>query len=385
MIEVDGGRSVAIHPPNAAPTGFGQHASRVVADNLDELLGEQLLPLRARSGDEDEPHLLAVDASGQPVVVEIVGRLDRPAIMRALTYAGRAAQMSTQDLARAYRGGEERFSAHLEAFRETVPATALLSTSVRPGSRLLLVCAEIADDVEDALEFLLQPGWQVQLLQVGVVRSPDGQRIVDVLPLTRRAPARRAMEPTLRLVRSHQHGSGVPSAASADTVTWTASHPVAPSYGSYGSDSYGSWDSPGGAAWTSSHAVVTPSDGTSAVDPHRHPASVIPRPAPVVVPPPFARQAERVAAPVPEPDGRLLEAAREIGGRTPLVWFSAQRGEWFTVTLREDGLLELPDGSLHGDPDTAAAAACGSSDLLDGWRLWRFGYDGPTLAEAFGL
>lgn len=392
MFQVERERSVAIHPHEPAPTTFGG-ASSVVADNLDDLLGEQLLPLRARNGDEDEPHLLAVDAAGQPVVVEIVGRLDRTAIVRALTYAGRAARMSTTDLAAAYRGGPERFAAHLQAFRETVPATALLSTSVRAGSRLLIVCAEIAEDAVDGLEFLLQPGWQVQLLQVGVVRSPDGQRIVDVAPLTRREPARRAMEPTpLRLVRPSTPPSGTSLRA---TGSGGAEHGQHGQYGSF--------------------------HGAPAVDERAAMRAEMPeRPSPVVVAPSFARPMslapdagaeslvdalprwarepepapepayEPPAAPhvmaVPEPDPSLAGAASEMGEPTLLLWPRPHRGLVHTATLRTDGLIELADGSLYADPDEAAVVASDSTEWVDGWRSWRFATpDGPTLAEAFGF
>lgn len=177
----------------------------MLADHLDTLLGEHLLPLRIRQGDADEPYLLAVDASGQPVVVEVVALLDEVAVMRALRHAGRAAGMSTQDLAAAYSGGAHNFARHLAAFRETVPATALLSTSVRGGSRLLLVCSELDEGMDDVVDFLLQPGAQIEVLRVGVIAGADGARLIDVSPLTRTSPARRAMEPTpLRLVRSDE-------------------------------------------------------------------------------------------------------------------------------------------------------------------------------------
>lgn len=93
-----------------------EHPSQM-ADQLDTLLGEHLMPLRLREGSADEPYLLAVDASGQPVVVEVVGLLDAEAVIGALRHAGRASQMSTRDLADAYRGGADRFASHLAAFR----------------------------------------------------------------------------------------------------------------------------------------------------------------------------------------------------------------------------------------------------------------------------
>lgn len=144
--------------PTQAP-GRQAPPQAMVADQLDALLGEHLMPLRARTPGRDEPYLLAVDASGQPVVVEVVAVLDEDAVMTALRHAGRAARMSTRDLAEAYSGGPERFASHLAAFRLTVPTTALLSTFVRGGARLLLVCSHVSPGAADVLEFLLQPRW----------------------------------------------------------------------------------------------------------------------------------------------------------------------------------------------------------------------------------
>ena len=152
------------------------------ADQLDTLLGEHLMPLRIRANGADEPYLLAVDASGQPVVVEVVGLLDADAVLRALRHAGRASQMSTKDLADAYSGGADRFASHLAAYRLTVPASSLLSTFVRGGARLLLVCTHMDPGVRDIVDFLLQPGWQVDVLQVRA-QVVDGQRVMDVSPI----------------------------------------------------------------------------------------------------------------------------------------------------------------------------------------------------------
>jgi hypothetical protein len=46
-------------------------------------------------------------------------------------------------------------------------------------------------------------------------------------------------------------------------------------------------------------------------------------------------------------------------------------------------MIELPDGTVVQDPDVAAAAVSGVEGA-DGWRAWRLGDGGPTLAEATG-
>ena len=418
MSQVDAGRSVPVQPLQPAPTQIRSEASRVVAEHLDALLSEHLLPVRTRDGDEDEPYLLAVDAAGQPVVVEVVPVLDQEALLRALRHTGRAARLSTEDLARAYRSGPARFTADLADFRRTVPATSLLSTSVHGGARLLLVCATVAAGMRDVVEFLLQPGWQVEVLQVGVTVGLDGDRLVDVSQLTRTAPARTALEPTL--VQRER--------------------PAPPQPRPVGSSQEGGW-----VRYTTPPAgVPAAAPGAARLDPPReHDVPVEPpRRIPTVVPPPFAVRRglspamprpgapappqpaplqpapPRTAVPAPaapessdahrprpdanswrpafglpyaftgvvptaaQPEPRLVRVAAGLGGPSVLVWNRQRRRERYEALLHPDGVIELPDGSRHTDPDTAAVVVSSAATPVDGWSVWRVdNAHGPTLAD----
>ena len=433
MFQTDEARSVAVHPADPAGTHSGA-GSNVVADHLDTLLGEHLLPLRIRQGNEDEPYLLAVDATGQPVVVEVVALLDEVAVLRALRYAGRAGRLSTPDLANAYRGGAERFAAHLAAFRATVPATSLLSTTVRGGSRLLLVCSAIDEGMDDVVEFLLQPAWQVEVLQVGVSSGADGARIVDVSPLTRTPPPRRAMEPTsLRLVRS----SDVPGAAPTPphgmpgrltpprgtpaplfSVTHTvplpppsvAARPVTAAAPVRTPALHREWSEQhlGGAEATHLMPAIVPppfavrfgmppsqdlphaAAGDQQVPPDDRPA---PRSAdahevvwslePVDRRPPDLPYAFTGDAPRDQaPDPLLIALAGKLGEPTVLVWHRQRGGECYEALLHTDGFIELPDGSRYTHPDAAAEATCRSEVPINGWQVWHLDAPtGPTLAD----
>jgi hypothetical protein len=68
-----------------------------------------------------------------------------------------------------------------------------------------------------------------------------------------------------------------------------------------------------------------------------------------------------------------------------LVWLRLRRGQRLVAWLREDGLITIPSGATFDDPSDAAAAAASTEAEIDGWRSWRFGDDGPTLAEAVEL
>lgn len=365
-----------------------------VADQLDTLLGEHLMPLRLRSAPgADEPYLLAVDASGQPVVVEVVGVLDADTVVHALRHAGRAARMSTRDLAQAYRGGADRFASHLAAFRLTVPTTSLLSTFVRGGARLLLVCSHVPPGMDDVIEFLLQPGWHVDVLKVRV-QDVDGQRVVDVSPIATAPPPHRTTEPWIAR----------PGGQSRATEQTDRSGLYGPGNGvseTYAPDRYVSEDH------YADRYVPPPSAAPN--PPVRTPdfavamTSVAPGPFPdprPVAPPrngmdvpwrerpepwrtgsrPVDRPSPRQFAPRPDP--RLAVVADELGAPIALVWGRERSGEVHEALLRADGTLELTDGSRYADPDAAARAVSGSHWPVDGWRAWRIGsLRGPSLAD----
>ena len=102
-----------------------------------------------------------------------------------------------------------------------------------------------------------------------------------------------------------------------------------------------------------------------------------------------ARPVEMAGPPEPEPgtepDVLLAEVARELAEAIELVWIRERRGERLTATLRSDGLIQLPDGSIYADPSAAAGAASGSARPVDGWRVWHLGDDGPSLVEVRNL
>jgi hypothetical protein len=338
------------------PEVTSRHTRADVGDQLDALLAEHLLPVRTRRPGQDEPHLLAVDASGRPVVVEVVGRLDEAACLRALGHAGRAAKMSTDQLAEVYSGGAQSFGPHLEAFRRTVSPSSLLRPSTGGGARLLVVCTEIAPDVDDVLEFLIQPGHHVEVLRVRVTADPAGGRLVDVVPVDRSVPVHAAAGlrtddlPARR--RDRREGTVVEAERPRPTV-------------------------------------VPPAFAVRAVPPPATPASpVVPAAGPVpvgepvaVVPGPSATDTlttgehRRHAT-----DPRLAEIAAAQDGPTTLVWVRRRRGERYEALLHPDGALEVR-GKRFGDPDRAAAAASGGT-VVDGWAVWRLGHeDGPSLGD----
>ena len=73
LFEVDTQRPllVASGGDKSGEPGLKTTANQVVDSHIDGLLGEEVFPIAQGSG-PSEPHLLALDASGSPVVVELV-------------------------------------------------------------------------------------------------------------------------------------------------------------------------------------------------------------------------------------------------------------------------------------------------------------------------
>src|SRR5450756_853348 len=223
IFEVDHGQPVLARHLTPAAGAFGAESAALIADHLGALLGEQLMPVASRQPGVDSPHLLAVDASGQPVVVEVVHRLDGDALLRALKYGGQAARLSSRDFASLYHRGAENFEADLAAFSSDVPVVSRHAAVRHPGSRLLLVCADVEPGVLDAIEFLRQPDWHVDVLQIGVLSGSDGRRFVDVSPLSKvRVEPGHATRDWLPPTR---HAATAPSAATANPPKPHASEP----------------------------------------------------------------------------------------------------------------------------------------------------------------
>src|SRR5918997_588953 len=175
---------------------------------------------RVRSGGEsahatvrgrrpDEPHLLALDATGSPVVVELVAELDDSALTRALDHAGAAGRMTRGELSSRYHGGSAAFQRDIATFYDSVPVTR--SQPGRSGARLIVICQEASDEILNAVDFLRQPTMPVEVLKMGVLRSDDGRRFVDVSPLV----VHPASEPTApRLSSAHAERAAMAAAPS---------------------------------------------------------------------------------------------------------------------------------------------------------------------------
>ncbi|MDM7830417.1 hypothetical protein [Cellulomonas edaphi] len=427
IFELDEGRPRLVQPMQPLAGSFAQECEALLTHHLTAIAGEPLFPVRSRTGAPDHAHLpalLALDATGRPVVVEIVQVVDDDAVVSALRHAGAAARMTTTDLSRAYHADPSRFGVEFAAFREQVAFGA--QTSRREGVRLVLLCSEVAAEATDTLGFLRGPGRHVDILQVGVVRGSDDRRLIDVSPLAKHEGSRRAVEPTaLRLVRAsettfasamaHEPERRVlppipsrpwadhPSSGELRAVPSPPPMPRAPAPTPLVPQPVTTAPTPVVAAPTAPErpAAPAPAAAAPAVPAPAAPAAPVPTaPAPIpagpspaeLVPPAPVNHAPKPAVPaisapglVDVPHPRLATLAKQRRAMTTLVWYRERRNQRVLAMLRNDGLIQLGAGQVFADPGHAAAAAIGTDSVIDGWRAWRLGDGGPTLGEATGF
>ena len=416
IFEPDSGRPRLVQPMQPLAGTFLGEVRTLLTEHLPAVVGEPLFVIRTRSAmpeHVDVPEMLALDVTGRPVVLEVAQVVDDGAIVDALRHAGAAARLTTADLARAYHPDPTRFSADYAAFRDQVPFAR--PAELRYGTRLVLLCSEVAAESMDTLAAVRGPGWPVKVLQVGVMRGPDGHRLLDVSPLAEYEAARRPAEPTsLRLVQGAQPGSTVPVPVPLDDErpeppfiptqppTIPGRPPAAPAPANRPASPLTRPNMPSTPSTVPFNRplapAVRPMSSLAALmsAPARHDPNPAPlsgrtethhlvgaAPEPAAAPtfsavPGFGYVATSAALP------ELAQLAAAVRAPAPLVWVRVRRGQRLEATLRLDGLIQLADGSLFADPDLAAAHAARSEGAMDGWRVWRLGDGGLSLAEVTG-
>ncbi|GIG40885.1 restriction system modified-DNA reader domain-containing protein [Cellulomonas phragmiteti] len=450
IFELDDGRPRLVQPMQPLAGSFAQEVTALVTHHLAAIAGEPLFVVRARGTSDraDLPELLALDASGRPVVVAVAQVLDDDAIVAALRHGGAAARMTTADLSRAYHVDPSRFAVDYAAFREHVPFGAAAGRG-RGGVRLLLLCSEVAAEAADTLGFLRGGEHQVDVLQVGVVRG-DERRLVEVSPLALHEGVRRTVEPTaLRLVRSSEafatamayepepeRGQGLPAGRPKSLPTGELravtpqerTAPPAPTpIGRRGSVTEPT-PLPFRTAGPTAQPPEPPADSPRPGGPGRpdvtewpRDASVPPSASTTQGPPTLTPVAGLRAAVVDGAGARPADAdaptpprgqaAAEVPDAAPDESRRPQRPDWpfpelamlakrrravtTLVWVRERrgqrfSALLRSDGMIEL-PDgevladpDVAAQTVSGVEGVDGWRAWRLGDGGPTLSEATG-
>lgn len=348
-----------------------------VRDQVLEAIQRPLFAVSWTENEGDSRRLIAMDATGKAVTVEVVERLDAATLVGALSSAGRISDLGWLQVAELYPRGVAAFRRDWNAFRESIPA------SVPQAPRLVVVASGVEDEVRPALEVLGESG--VAVHEVSVRRMSSGRVFLSVDEL--RPQAITAADRVLsgraasRQALPHVLTEAVPEIGRA---------PETPPL----------WDVPlddeaPAATEEGQPADEEPADDTHEVD------DTGPDKAPATAEAEHAHDAEHVGdaerplgtlpvpgahvgAPRAEPtaDERDLTVIAEwLGEDTALAWIQHRRGIAHDAVLTAGGTIRLPGGAEHSDPTAAAGAVSGRE--VDGWRVWRFGDGGPSLADAW--
>jgi hypothetical protein len=147
-------------------------------DNLEELTGDNLFRIaRQPVLPLGRPDVIALDADGRVVVIEVKRDVDRNQLAQALEYAGWARGVGLDELAKRYHGGAQAFWDDWMEFTKTdVPRL------VNAAPRLVLVARTFETRTYEALEFLLQHGVPIKLLRLAfyVDEVAGGRRFLNV-------------------------------------------------------------------------------------------------------------------------------------------------------------------------------------------------------------
>lgn len=181
LYELEDGRLVPAQFGHAVPDGFSDGVLNAVRAQVLEIVSRPLFPIAWNDGaptSEAAPRLTALDAAGQVVAVEVVKHLDADLLIEALSRLADSAAMSWTDLAREYPGGINNFKAGWAKFRESMP------TSPPNGPRMILVAAEIAEEVRPALDVLSSSG--VEVHEMSLRQTSNGRSFLEVEPVGHR-------------------------------------------------------------------------------------------------------------------------------------------------------------------------------------------------------
>jgi hypothetical protein len=145
--------------------------------NFEELTGEALFRVarQATLAKGGRPDVIALDADGRVVVVEIKRDVDRGQLAQCLEYAGWARTTNLDELAGLYHSTPEGFFADWQEFTESeVPVR------IHPSPRLLLVARDFHGRTGSAFEYLIEHNLPVKWIRVSLYEDEGGRKFVDV-------------------------------------------------------------------------------------------------------------------------------------------------------------------------------------------------------------
>ena len=388
--------------------------------------------------------LVAIDGSGQVVAVELLPKLDSTTVVAAMGRLNATSHLGWAEIASLYPAGPTAFQKDWAAFRETMPARinpgprlSIVSPSISPD-----VLSSLSVLSDSGLEVF---SLSVRALSSGRNFVEIDRIDSHHLPVTAKLlPAGDPMDEGIEVVKSEPATASAPTAAAPSATTPsapapTAGAPSAPTPAASQAPAASAGASQGAATSQSAGTPAgstTPSSplsrrsrraqrATNQYSPHAptavSPAAVAPSAvsAPTPAPSPAVTPGYRQSA--PSRNGQPVRATRvrarvtgqgrlsrrDAGQSTvsrshpsgedsrlalnalasilsepvQITWQSVTEGIFHTAQLRPDGMIRVSDGTSFDEPGQAAHH-CEPAKSVDGWDVWRFGADGPSLYES---
>lgn len=444
IFEIRQGALVPAQLGGVADESAHRQALDLVREQVAQVLRRPLFTVAWKQLDAGHS-LVAIDGSGQVVAVELLPKLDSTTVVAAMGRLNATSHLGWAEIASLYPAGPTAFQKDWAAFHETMPARinpgprlSIVSPSISPD-----VLSSLSVLSDSGLEVF---SLSVRALSSGRNFVEIDRIDSHHLPVTAKLlPAGDPMDEGIEVVKSEPATASAPTAAAPSATTPsapapTAGAPSAPTPAASQAPAASAGASQGAAT---SQSAGTPAGSTSssslsrrsrraqraanqysphaptAVSPAAVSPTVVSAPTPAPAPSPAVTPGYRQSA--PSRNGQPVRATRvrarvtgqgrlsrrDAGQSTvsrshpsgddsrlalnalasilsepvQITWQSVTEGIFHTAQLRPDGMIRVSDGTSFDEPGQAARH-CEPAKSVDGWDVWRFGADGPSLYES---
>lgn len=445
IFEIRQGALVPAQLGGVADESAHRQALDLVREQVAQVLRRPLFTVAWKQLDAGHS-LVAIDGSGQVVAVELLPKLDSTTVVAAMGRLNATSHLGWAEIASLYPAGPTAFQKDWAAFRETMPARinpgprlSIVSPSISPD---VLSSLSVLNDsglevfslsvraLSSGRNFVEIDRIDSHHLPVTAKLLPAGDPMDEGIEVVKSEPAT-ASAPTAAAPSATTPSAPAPTAGAPSAPTPAASQAPAASAGA----SQGAATSQG--AGTPAGSTTPPSPlsrrsrraqraanqysphAPTAVSPAAVSPTVVSAPTPAPAPSPAVTPGYRQSA--PSRNGQPVRATRvrarvtgqgrlsrrDSGQSTvsrshpsgedsrlalnalasilsepvQITWQSVTEGIFHTAQLRPDGMIRVSDGTSFDEPGQAARH-CEPAKSVDGWDVWRFGADGPSLYES---
>lgn len=445
IFEIRQGALVPAQLGGVADESAHRQALDLVREQVAQVLRRPLFTVAWKQLDAGHS-LVAIDGSGQVVAVELLPKLDSTTVVAAMGRLNATSHLGWAEIASLYPAGPTAFQKDWAAFRETMPARinpgprlSIVSPSISPDVlSSLSVLSDSGLEVFSLSVRALSSGRNfVEIDRIDSHHLPVTAKLL---------PAGDPMDEGIEVVKSEPATASAPTAAAPSATTPsapapTAGAPSAPTPAASQAPAASAGASQGAAtsqgAGTPAGSTTPPSPlsrrsrraqraanqysphAPTAVSPAAVSPTVVSAPTPAPAPSPAVTPGYRQSA--PSRNGQPVRATRvrarvtgqgrlsrrDSGQSTvsrshpsgedsrlalnalasilsepvQITWQSVTEGIFHTAQLRPDGMIRVSDGTSFDEPGQAARH-CEPAKSVDGWDVWRFGADGPSLYES---